>query len=186
MKRNFGKFSMVLTAALLAGPSLFGASGAVDGSDRSREALEKKIRKELVTLPFYNIFDNLSFRVEDGKVTLMGQASRPTLRSDAERVVKRIEGVESVDNQIEVLPLSSFDNSIRLRVMRAIYGHSALNRYALGAIPPIHIIVKNGNVTLEGVVAREMDKNIAFLQANGVSGVFSVKNNLRVEGKDAA
>ncbi|MBI1896594.1 MAG: BON domain-containing protein, partial [Acidobacteria bacterium] len=110
-----------------------------------------------------------------------GQVTRPTLKSSAERVVRDIEGVEQVINQIEVLPLSPNDDRIRLATYRAIYGHSALNRYALQAIPPIHILVRNGNVTLEGVVANESDKNIANIQANGVSGVFSVTNNLRVE-----
>jgi hyperosmotically inducible protein len=141
------------------------------------------VRHELVMLPFYNIYDNLMFRVDGNTVTLMGQVNRPTLKSSAENVVKTIPGVERVVNQIEVLPLSSFDNRIRLAVTRAVYGHSALNRYALGAQPPIHIIVKNGNVTLEGVVANEMDRNIANIQANSVSGVFSVTNNLRVENR---
>jgi hyperosmotically inducible protein len=113
----------------------------------------------------------------------MGQVSRPTLKSDAERVVKDIEGVERVVNEIEVLPTSPNDDRIRLATYRTIYGHTALNRYALQAVPPIHIIVKNGNVTLEGVVANESDKNIANIQARSVPGVFSVTNNLRVEGK---
>jgi hyperosmotically inducible protein len=137
----------------------------------------------LVLLPYYNVFDNLSFRVDGGQVTLMGQVSRPTLRTDAERVVRRIPGVSGVVNQIEVLPLSPFDDHIRFGVLRAVYAQPALQRYALGAVPGIHIIVKNGSVTLEGVVANEADKNIAFLQANGVAGVFSVTNNLRVEPK---
>ena len=114
-------------------------------------------------------------------VTLMGQVTRPTLKSDSERVVKDIEGVEKVINNIEVLPLSPNDDRIRMDVYRAVYGQTALNRYALNAVPPIHIIVKNGNVTLEGVVANEGDKNIANIQANGVSGVFKVVNNLRSE-----
>jgi hyperosmotically inducible protein len=132
-------------------------------------------------LPFYGVFDNLSFRVNGGTVTLMGQVTRPTLKTDAERVVTGIEGVERVVNDIEVLPLSSYDDKIRLSTYRAIYGHTALNRYVLQAVPSIHIIVKNGTVTLEGVVANEGDKNIAGLQANSVPGVFSVTNNLRVE-----
>jgi hyperosmotically inducible protein len=114
-------------------------------------------------------------------VTLLGQVTRPTLKSDAENVVKRIEGVQRVDNQIKVLPLSSNDDRIRIALYRAIYGHAQLNRYAMQAVPPIHIIVENGNVTLEGVVANEGDKNVANIQANGVSGVFSVTNNLRTE-----
>lgn len=150
-------------------------------SERGRTRLEREVRHELVLLPFYGVFDNLEFKVEGYNVTLLGQVTRPTLKTDAERAVKRIEGVESVDNRIEVLPVSPNDERIRLAVYRAIYGHASLDRYALRAIPTIHIIVKNGNVTLEGVVATEADKNIAGLQANGVAGVFSVKNNLRVE-----
>jgi osmotically-inducible protein OsmY len=113
-------------------------------------------------------------------VTLYGQVTRPTLKSDAGKVVKDIEGVESVDNQIEVLPLSPNDDRIRIATYRAVYGQSTLNRYALRAVEPIHIVVKNGNVTLEGAVASESDKNVAGIQAKGVSGVFSVTNNLRV------
>jgi hyperosmotically inducible protein len=147
------------------------------GSDR----LVKEVRHELVMLPYYNVFDNLSFKVDGGTVTLMGQVTRPTLKSDAERVVKSIEGVERVVNNIEVLPLSTNDDRIRIAVYRAIYSQAGLQRYGMQAVPPIHILVNNGNVTLEGVVASEGDKNIANIQANGVPGVFSVKNNLRVE-----
>jgi hyperosmotically inducible periplasmic protein len=153
----------------------------VSVSDRAWNRVEREVRHELVTLPFYGVFDNLAFQVDGGTVTLLGQVSRPTLKTDAERVVKSIEGVERVINRIEVLPLSPYDDRIRLATYRAIYGNTALNRYALQAIPPIHIIVKNGNVTLEGVVANEGDKNIADIQARSVPGVFSVTNNLRVE-----
>jgi len=117
----------------------------------------------------------------DGTVTLLGQVSRPTLKSDAERTVKGIEGVERVDNQIEVLPTSPMDDQIRRATYRAIYGNDVLSQYALRAVPPIHIIVKNGHVTLEGVVARQMDKQVAEMQAKSVPNVFSVTNNLRVE-----
>jgi SH3 domain-containing YSC84-like protein 1 len=152
-------------------------------SDRSQSRLMREVRHELVTLPYYGVFDNLMYKVEGSTVTLMGQVSRPTLKSSAENVVKDIEGVERVINQIEVLPNSPNDDRIRIATYRSIYGQTALNRYALQAVPPIHIVVKNGNVTLEGVVASEGDKNIANLQANAVSGVFSVKNNLRVESE---
>jgi hyperosmotically inducible protein len=135
-------------------------------------------------LPYYGVFDNLAFKVEGDTVHLYGQVTRPTLKSSAERVVKDIEGVEKVNNEIEVLPLSPNDDQIRLATYRAIYGHPSLNRYALQAVPPVHIIVKNGNVTLEGVVATEMDKNIANIQARSVPGVFSVTNNLRVEKRN--
>ena len=153
----------------------------VSVSDRALNRIEREVRHELVMLPFYGVFDNLAFKVDGGTVTLLGQVSRPTLKTDAERVVKSIEGVERVIDRIEVLPLSPYDDRIRLATYRAIYGHTALNRYALQAVPPIHIIVKNGNVTLEGVVANEGDKNIADIQARSVPGVFSVTNNLRVE-----
>jgi hyperosmotically inducible protein len=162
-----------------------GTAGVVfaQASPRSQERLEREIRHELVMLPYYGVFDNLAFKVEGYKVTLTGEVTRPTLKSDAEAVVKRIEGVESIDNQIEVLPLSSNDDRIRLAVYRAIYRQASLSRYALRAVPPIHIIVKNGNVRLEGVVATEADKTLAGIRAKGVSGVFSVDNNLRIENQ---
>ncbi len=148
----------------------------------SEDRITRDVRHELVMLPYYGVFDNLEFRVNGSVVTLLGQVTRPVLKSDAEGVVKRIEGVEEVKNHIRVLPLSSMDDRIRLAVYSAIYRQPALNQYALGAVPTIHIIVENGHVTLEGMVAREMHKNIANLQANTVSGVFSVTNNLRVDG----
>lgn len=163
------------------------AAGAATGggaplSERGQERVLREVRHELVTLPYYGVFDNLSYRVDGSTVTLMGQVSRPTLKSDAERVVKRIEGVEQVVNNIEVLPLSPNDDQIRMATYRAVYGQAQLNRYGLQAVPPIHIIVNNGKVTLEGVVANEGDKNLANIQANSVPGVFAVTNNLRVEG----
>ncbi len=151
------------------------------GSERFRTYLEREVRHELVMLPYYSVFDNLAFRIDGDRVELIGQVVWPSLKSDAEAVVKKIEGVENVINHIEVLPLSQNDDRIRLAVFRAIYSQDALQRYALQAVPPIHIIVKGGHVTLEGVVATEMEKNIAGIQANGVSGVFSVTNHLRVE-----
>jgi hyperosmotically inducible protein len=141
----------------------------------------RKIRKELVTLPFYGVFDNLAFNYEGGVVTLYGQVSRPTLKKDAGRVVERVAGVDQVVNKIEVLPLSGFDDRIRLAVYRAIYRQPGIDRLSFQAVPPIHIIVKNGNVTLEGVAPNKGDATRAFIAANGVPGVFSVKNNLRIE-----
>lgn len=143
--------------------------------------LPKQVRHELVTLPYYNIFDNLGYRVDGDVVTLFGQVTRPVLKSDAGRVVQNIEGVSRVDNRIEVLPLSPMDDRVRIATARAIYGYPALQRYGMGAIPSIHIVVRNGNVTLEGVVATDADKNIAGIRANGVFGAFSVKNDLQVE-----
>jgi hyperosmotically inducible protein len=142
--------------------------------------LENKVRHEIVMLPYLGVFDNVSFRVDNGVVTLFGQVTRPVLKSDAANVVKRLEGVTRVDNKIEVLPLSGFDNSIRAREYRTIFGSGSLYRYAMGANPSIRIIVKNGHVTLEGVVSNEGDRNLAGIRANGVPGVFSVNNQLRV------
>jgi hyperosmotically inducible periplasmic protein len=149
--------------------------------DRSTERLIKEVRHELVMLPYYNVFDNLEYRVDGTKVSLFGQVTQPTLKSDAENAVKKIEGVTQVVNEIEVLPLSPNDDRIRRAVYRAIYSKPQLQRYQLGSVPPIHIIVKNGNVTLEGVVANEGDKNVAGIAANGVPGAFKITNNLRVE-----
>ena len=154
-------------------------------SQKSIDRIYKEVRHELVMLPFYGVFDNLSYKVDsDGTVTLLGQVSRPTLKSDAENVVKRIEGVEKVVNNIEVLPTSINDDRIRRAAYRAIYGNSVLSQYQLRAVPPIHIIVNNGRITLEGVVARQMDKQVAGIQANGVQGAFSVTNNLVVEEQE--
>jgi len=148
---------------------------------KEEQRLERLVRRELVMLPYYTVFDNLSFKVNGSTVELWGQVSRPVLKTDAEGVVKRIEGVDQIVNNIEVLPASPMDDRIRRSVYRAVYRHPAMTRYAIQAVPPVHIIVKNGNVFLEGVVASESDKNIANIQANSVSGVFSVTNNLVVE-----
>ena len=173
----------VLASALVTSMMAQGNREAL--SPKGIDRITKEVRHELVMLPFYGVFDNLAYKVDpDGTVTLLGQVSRPTLKSDAENVVKRIEGVEKVVNNIEVLPTSINDDNIRRAVYRAIFGNSVLSQYQLRAVPPIHIIVKNGNVTLEGVVARSMDKQVAGMQANGVSGVFSVTNNLQVEQEE--
>jgi len=150
-------------------------------SSPAYQRIVKEVRHELVMLPYLGVFDNLEYKVDGSTVTLVGQVTRPTLKSDAESAVKNIEGVEKVDNQIEVLPPLPQDDRIRRETFRAIFGFPALNRYAIQAVPSIHIIVKGGHVTLEGVVANGGDKNIAGIQANTVPGVFSVTNNLRVE-----
>jgi len=151
-------------------------------SQKGIDRIIREVHHELVMLPFYGVFDNLAYKVDpDGTVTLLGQVSRPTLKSDAENVVKKIEGVEKVVNKIEVLPTSGNDDRIRRDAYRAIYGNEVLSQYQLRAVPPIHIIVNNGHITLEGVVARKMDKQIAGVQANSVPGAFSVTNNLQVE-----
>ena len=149
-------------------------------SAKSQERIIKEVRHELLMLPYFGVFDNIAYRVDGYNVTLLGQVVRPVLKSDAENAVKHIEGVEKVDNQIEVLPPSPMDDGLRRRLFRAIYGYPALEKYALGVQKPIRIIVKNGHVTLEGVVDSEGDKNLVGLRANGVSGSFSVTNNLQV------
>src|SRR6266550_305475 len=149
-------------------------------SDKAVQRIQKEVRHELLMLPYFGVFDNIAYKVDGYKVTLMGQVTRPTLKSDSERVVKGIEGVEQVDNQIEVLPPSPMDDRLRLRLYRAIYGFPSLQKYSLGVQQPIRIIVKSGRVTLEGVVDNETDKNTAGIRANSVSGVFSVTNNLQV------
>jgi hyperosmotically inducible protein len=149
-------------------------------SAKAQERIVKEVRHELLMLPYFGVFDNIAYKVDGYTVTLLGQVVRPTLKSDAENAVKHIEGVEKVDNQIEVLPLSPMDDHLRLELYRAIYGYPALEKYALGVQKPIRIIVKNGHVTLEGVVDNEADKNLAGLRANGVSGTFSMTNNLQV------
>ncbi len=167
-------------ARILAATALLATSGWAADADR----MARNVRHELVMLPFYSVFDNFTYKVEDSKVTLGGQVTRPTLKSGAERVVKRVEGVTEVVNEIEVLPVSSNDDRIRTAVYRAIYYHPVLSRYAIQSVPPIHIVVRNGDVTLEGVVRTASERDIASVQANGVAGVFSVVNNLAVESRE--
>lgn len=154
--------------------------GAAQESAKSQERIIREVRHELLMLPYFGVFDYIAFKVDGSTVTLLGQVVRPTLKSDAENSVKRIEGVEKVDNQIEVLPPSSMDDGLRIALFRAIYQYPALQKYELGVQKPIRIIVKNGRATLEGVVDSEADKNLAGLRANTVPGIFSVTNNLQV------
>jgi len=155
-------------------------NAAAQADARSQERIAREVRHELLMLPWFGVFDYIAFKVDGGTVTLMGQVVRPSLKSDAENAVKRIEGVERVENKIEVLPPSSMDDGLRLALYRAIYGYPPLEKYALGVQKPIRIIVKNGQVTLEGVVDSEADKNLVTLRANSVPGIFSVTNNLQV------
>jgi hyperosmotically inducible periplasmic protein len=150
-------------------------------SAKSQERIIKEVGHQLRMLPYIGVFDNLSYRVDGYNVTLMGQVVRPVTKSDAEHAVKHIEGVEHVDNQIEILPPSPMDDGLRRRLYRAIYGYPSMQKYGLGVQRSIRIIVRNGHVTLEGVVDNEGDKNIAGIRANGVPNVFSVTNNLQVE-----
>jgi len=175
----------IFSMAALASPAIQDNQPTGALSQKSIDRIIKEVHHELVMLPFYGVFDNLAYKVDpDGTVTLLGQVARPTLKSDAEKAVKGIEGVEKVVNNIEILPTSLNDDRIRRAAYRAIYGNSVLSQYQLRAVPAIHIIVKNGNITLEGVVARQMDKQIAGIQANGVHGAFSVTNNLAVEEQE--
>lgn len=188
-KRKSGTFSILI--ALIAATFALGVSRAFPAgrtlpaeapySATTHEAwLNQQVRHNLVTLPWYGVFDHLAYEVRGGEVVLSGQVVDPVTKSSAANVVKRLEGVTRVVNNIRVLPLSSMDNSIRLAEYRAIYSEPALSRYGLGAIPSIHIIVDKGHVTLEGVVDSATDRDIAALRANTTPGVFSVTNNLRV------
>lgn len=149
-------------------------------SPKAVERIQKAVRHELVMLPYLDVFDNLAYKVDGYTVALFGQVTNPTVKSDAENAVKKIEGVEKVENHIEVLPVSPMDDGLRRQLFRAIYGYAPMQKYALPPVKPIHIVVKNGHVTLEGVVDSEGDKNIANIRANSVPGVFSVTNNLAV------
>jgi hyperosmotically inducible periplasmic protein len=170
------KFPVLLGAALI---SLGTVAQAANTSRLT--PLETRVRHEIVMLPYYNVFDDISFRVAGGTVTLSGEVTQPVLKSDAGNVVKHVEGVTRVVNNIEVLPLSPMDDQIRMAVAGAIYGYGPLQRYGMGTQPPIRILVKNGNVTLAGVVDNTTDRNLAYIRANGVPGVFSVTNRLRAE-----
>ncbi len=178
MRKQLRNFVLPIVLGLVALPAAVAANhdAKADSSDTQRQ-----VRYELVTLPFLSVFDNLVYQVDGSTVVLSGHVYRPSLKKSAERVVARVEGVDHVENQIEILPLSFHDNRVRLLTARAIYGHPVLDRNGAGTLPSIRIVVKNGDVTLEGVVNREMEKTVATIQANSVPGVFSVTNNLRVE-----
>jgi hyperosmotically inducible protein len=166
--------------ALAMVPTVVGA----DKKGNSPDRLVREVRHELVMLPYYGVFDNLAYSVDGNTVTLYGEVVRPTTRSDAEHRVKRLPGVTRVVNNIKVLPLSSFDDRIRAATYRSIARTGGLYRYLLGANPSLHIVVNNGHVALEGVVSGSGDRTLAYMAANRVPGVFSVKNNLRVEGEE--
>ena len=165
------------------------ASSATDRLSNNQpgdnQLLEQRISSEvhhaLAMIPEYTIFDNLSYRIDGGTVTLYGQVRNAFIQSEAQSVVKHLQGVQSVNNQIEVLPASFNDDRIRRQVARALFSDPRLSTYSIQSVPPIHIIVKNGHVDLEGVVRVQTDKDTAFIRANGVPGVFSVDNNLQVE-----
>jgi len=156
------------------------------GDQKMQQRITREVRHELAMLPQLSIFDNLAFKVDGNTVTLLGQVRNAVLKSDAEHVVKHIEGVEQINNQIETLPPSPNDDRIRAQVARAIFNDARLFPYAIQSLPPIHIIVKGGHVNLEGVVRDQGDKNEAGIRANEVPGVFSVQNDLQVENSTQA
>ncbi len=185
MRNNMRKSMLVLvfTGFLAAVPMLaFGDAKApsLPEPPQADPYIVHQVRHELLMLPYYGVFDNLEYKVNGKQVELLGQVVDPVLKSSAENVVKDIKGVTSVTNHIKVLPLSPYDNWIRRAEFRAVFGGNDLFRYAMGANPAVHIIVDHGNVTLVGEVATQMDKTFAGIQANGVPGVFSVTNKLRV------
>jgi hyperosmotically inducible periplasmic protein len=159
------------------------AQGDKKFSAKAQERIVKDVRHQILMLPDFGAFDNIAFKLNGYDVILYGQVVQPLLKSDAERVVKRIEGVEHVENRIEVLPTSGNDDRLRRDLFIAIYRYGPLQHYGVGSNRPIRIIVNHGNVSLEGVVDRVSDKNMAGIRANGVPGVFSVRNNLVVPGK---
>ena len=152
-------------------------------SSKAQARITKEVRHQILLLPDFGTFDNIAFKLNGYDVVLFGQVVQPSLRSEAEKVVRKIEGVERVENHIEVPPTSGNDDRLRRDLFIAIYRYEPLQHYGVGSNRPIRIIVNHGNVTLEGVVDRESDKNMAGLRANGVPGVFSVRNNLVVPGK---
>ena len=182
------KFSISQLAISIFATLLLAVAPAVTLAQSSQDAinpqLSRRVRRELVTLPWYGVFDNLAYSINGGTVTLFGEVVRPSTRSDAEGRVKRIPGVTRVVNNIKVLPLSRFDDDIRRATYRSIAQTGGLYRYLQGANPSLHIVVNRGHVTLEGVVSRSGDRTLAYMAANRVPGVFSVRNNLRVEGEE--
>ena len=146
----------------------------------NEQALNKHVHHALVMNPWYGVFDNITYQLNGTQVVLSGQVVLPVTKSDAEKAVRRVEGVTQVVDNIQVLPVSNFDNQIRRAEFRRIFSGDTLGRYAMGAVPSIHIIVNNGHVTLEGTVMNQMDANIARIRANEVPGVFSVTNNLHI------
>ena len=185
MKKALGIFlSMVFTLGI-AGTAVASSTGDVGQSAFANSAFEQRlsgeVRHQLAMIPQFTVFDNLAYRVDGRTVFLYGQVRNAVIKDVAEKSVKRLEGVERVENKIEILPASFNDDRIRRQVARAMFRDARLSSYAIQPVPPIHIIVKNGNVNLEGVVRTQTDKDDAFIRANAVPGVFSVQNNLKVE-----
>jgi len=184
MRRRFVSFALCVIALIVLAPAA-GVSPMTNAQVSAR--LVRQVRHELVTLPYYGVFDWLQFEVRpDNTVVLLGQVTRPSTRSDADARIKEIDGVRSVVNQIQVLPVSTQDDRLRVALYRTIYGwDSPLFRYATQAIPSIHIIVSGGRATLKGVVDSRGDANLAYIRARGVPGLFDVKNELTTESEQA-
>jgi hyperosmotically inducible periplasmic protein len=176
ISRKFQIFGLLSLMLLPAAPFF----GQEQPPSPAQVRIPREVMHELLMLPYFGVFDNIEYQVNGDAVTLLGSVTRPTLKSDAENAVKHIEGVSRVNNKINVLPPSPMDDQLRLALFRAIYGYPSLEKYSLGVQKPIRIIVKNGHVDLDGVVDSEADKEAAGMRANGVSGIFSVTNNLRV------
>lgn len=174
---------VLLTTAMVAQTTALPQERQKLGGTNGTARISREVMHELLMLPYYSVFDNLAYRVNGNTVELYGSVVNAMLKSDAEASVKKIEGVDKVVNHIEVLPPSPDDDRIRHAEYRAIYGFNVLSKYALGAVPSIHIIVNNGHVTLVGVVDNPGDKNLAVMQARGVPGVFSVDDQLEVATK---
>ena len=171
--------NLILAAALSVG--LAAAASPVPSSNPDSD-VASKITHEIRMYSHYSIWDNVSFRVVNGNVDLLGQVSQPYKKSDLQRIIASVPGVTAVSNDLEVLPLSPMDDRLRVQVARAIFRDPVLSGYSMQPVPPIHIIVDNGHVTLEGVVRTEMEKNVAGIRANGAGLSFGpVVNNLRVE-----
>lgn len=173
----------LLTCQFLLGGTGTGAAqnnSSHKGPRHSDQYLQREVGHELIMVPWYTVFDILKYSVNGEEVTLTGAVVNPTVKTDAENAVKHIEGVEKVNDQVEVLPPSPMDDEIRRAEYRAIYSQGTLSRYGVGSLQSIHIIVKGGHVTLEGSVDNQADKNVAGIYANGVPNVFSVTNNLQV------
>lgn len=175
----------IRNVAIAAALSLVPAFAGTSNPPAQTQDLAGQVRHQLVMIPYYSVFDDLNYSVDNatGVVTLSGAVTRPVVKDDAVKSVKHLPGVTQVIDNIRVLPLSSFDNRIRVAEYRSIYGFGGLYRYGLGTQPSIHIIVDNGHVTLVGVVDNQADKDVANIRANAVPGVFSVTNNLRVAEK---
>ena len=180
--RSAFRITAFLMMAMLSSP-LSAAQSRSQASPKFTQRVQKQVTHEILMLPYYGVFDVIGFKVEGYDVTLFGHVANASLKSDAEHAIKKIEGIEHINNRIEVLPPSPMDDGLRRQLFRAIYGYAPLQRYGVGSNRPIHIIVDRGHVTLEGVVDSPGDRNLVYIRANGVPGIFSVTNNLQVPSK---